>query len=1170
LQRAVTDARFQVTVLSDSSARAQTLAQGGGWRQGRVVKFIRKSRWLTLFAYWVDTNLVRPAGSGLSAAVRAAVIPVISGFFTVVYYFRGAAPRFTEADKLVRAELDQGRKPVLLFAHDYLAIPTLARFGAEFAQQPENADKFALVVPNATVEAALKPIAGSAKIINMQRFWLDQSIDIANHDAVNKVMNGIRAVRDTRLSDDSRRFDLFESMTMDLHIELVLMMRLAGAMQAAVDEGRETIAVCMHLALDQQWCCQEVLKSDSRPNVSVLSTTRESEFMFHVPDGRPSVAKMIERARKRVVSSSPEADTTEKSRRDHTRHRDPRRVALISDTAPGTHFWPTVVNLAFASKDAGCAMRGLVDNPAVANELRKEGIKVDEFPRAEDAAITPGFGKAYAELLDNLEAATASRVDGDVIGNALQDHVITRLAYSGNDFRSVLVNYRTREKVEEWLLNNRVGAIVVAPHWGRLAWAAAAAATALDIPCSSTPAVSVAGNSASIVGWNWLALVGCYGMQCKEAFLALGYPPERLQLTGSVGLDRVLQFPQAQARLRLGTYANLAEGGRRVVLYATSGVNKNEREVLAKVIEFCRNPDAEAALVIRPHHSIGRSLYEETVTAVLGSSARRRAVVTAEGTAHDNIIAADIVITDFSTIGAEAVLLGRPLLVINTTGQPFPANNYADLGVAVQASSLDEINPLLFRLRDEGAFWPNARESVEAFTEAYNWGGGQAGKRLLGALGKLADDALMRVNPNAEPSLLRPGESPSWDDDDVPAVEAVPDGDGSAHVDTAQDQSAVALTSQLPPLAEIARASVTSDDVGAFAIQQGTSLRDTIALIDRNGSGIAVVVDPAMRLLDVVTDGDIRRAILGGIALTEPVSKVVEAKTADGKVHKPVAGRIEDPPEFLLMLMERLVLHQLPLLDREGRVKRIVHRDALSARPLVKPGTRAVVMAGGFGTRLRPLTERIPKPMLKVAGRPILEHSVRRLVLAGFDRIFITLHYLPEVITDHFGDGSRFGTKIEYVNETTPLGTAGSVALTDHGGSPMLIMNGDVMTDLNYVALMDFHQATEAAITMAGAPYEVGVPYGVVAIDDTNNVTGLQEKPIQRFYINTGIYVASPAALGLIPTNTVYNMTDLVEEAIRSGLRAKLYAMHEYWRDIGRIEDLQRANLEMGQDRTIR
>jgi dTDP-glucose pyrophosphorylase len=385
-----------------------------------------------------------------------------------------------------------------------------------------------------------------------------------------------------------------------------------------------------------------------------------------------------------------------------------------------------------------------------------------------------------------------------------------------------------------------------------------------------------------------------------------------------------------------------------------------------------------------------------------------------------------------------------------------------------------------------------------------------------------------------------------------------------------QDQTSLAFTRKTLSGQRAAGSVAAGDDLSAFAVNLGTSLRDTIALIDRNGSGIAVVVDEGARLVDVVTDGDIRRAILLGITLTEPVSHVVEAKTADGKTHRPVTGRIEDPPEFLLLLMERLVLHQLPLLDREGRVRSIVHRDALSARPLVEPGTRAVVMAGGFGTRLRPLTERIPKPMLKVAGRPILEHTIRRLVLAGFDKIFITLHYLPEVIIEHFGDGGCFGTKIEYIHETKPLGTAGSVSLADHGRSSILIMNGDVMTDLNFVAFLDFHRTTEAAITMAGAPYEVGVPFGVVTMDGANNVTGLQEKPIQRFYINTGIYAASPAALALIPANAVYNMTDLVEEVIKSNLRAKLYAMHEYWRDIGRIEDLQRANLEIGQQRTNR
>jgi dTDP-glucose pyrophosphorylase/CBS domain-containing protein len=658
-------------------------------------------------------------------------------------------------------------------------------------------------------------------------------------------------------------------------------------------------------------------------------------------------------------------------------------------------------------------------------------------------------------------------------------------------------------------------------------------------------------------------------LQCRDAFLALGYAPGQLQLTGSIPLDQTIQLTREKARERLKTYEAMAAGNRQIVLYATSGVNKDESDILAKIVEFCSASNGRVVLIIRPHHSIGRNKYDMALSAIPEALKDGIVTISSEGSAQVSIAASDVVITDFSTIGAEAVLIGRPLLAVNTSGAPFAANNYADLGVAVQASSLDEIGPLLQRLLAEGAFWPNAGESLKKFTDAYNWGSdGQAGRRLLTALDELADRAQARLQKRiAEQGLLTPAKTGSSRGSDVPARLATPDNEISASDVMKQSQD---LPMPAGQVRRIDGASAAGEDLSAFAVHRDTSLRDTIALIDRNGSGIAVVIDEATRLLDVVTDGDIRRAILGGIDLAEPVSRVVDAKTADGKTHKPVTGRIEDPPEFLLMLMERLVLHQLPLLDRDGRVKRIVHRDALSARPQVKSGTRAVIMAGGFGTRLRPLTERVPKPMLKVAGRPILEHTVRRLVLAGFEQIFISLYYLPEVITGHFGDGSRFGTRIDYIRESKPLGTAGAVSLADHGDQPMLIMNGDVMTDLNYVGLLDFHHSTGAAITMAGAPYEVGVPYGVAAIDDTNNVTGLQEKPIQRFYINTGIYVASPAALGLIPTDTVYNMTDLVEQAIKSGMPAKLYAMHEYWRDIGRIEDLQRANLEMGQERTIR
>jgi dTDP-glucose pyrophosphorylase len=349
----------------------------------------------------------------------------------------------------------------------------------------------------------------------------------------------------------------------------------------------------------------------------------------------------------------------------------------------------------------------------------------------------------------------------------------------------------------------------------------------------------------------------------------------------------------------------------------------------------------------------------------------------------------------------------------------------------------------------------------------------------------------------------------------------------------------------------------------AYTVTPSTSLRDTIGVIDRNGAGIAIIVGDNDLFLNLVTDGDIRRAILQGGDLNEPIQSVLDLRAVIN-TRPPITALVDDPDDFVLTLMERVGVHQMPLLDGDGRLIRVAVRDLLTMRPRISGGNAAVVMAGGFGTRLRPLTETVPKPMVPVVGRPILEHTVRRLVQAGIERIFISVHYLPEVITNHFGDGAKFGCEISYITEATPLGTAGAVGLADHGGEALLVMNGDVMTDLDFVALFNFHNDHGAAITMAGSPYEVGVPYGVMNVEGSD-VTGLQEKPIKRFYINTGIYVVSPEACGKIPADTFFNMTDLIDRALADKDPVKVYAMHEYWRDIGRIEDLQRVNLELGQ-----
>lgn len=349
-----------------------------------------------------------------------------------------------------------------------------------------------------------------------------------------------------------------------------------------------------------------------------------------------------------------------------------------------------------------------------------------------------------------------------------------------------------------------------------------------------------------------------------------------------------------------------------------------------------------------------------------------------------------------------------------------------------------------------------------------------------------------------------------------------------------------------------------------YLASENWTLRDTMRVIDSNGAGIAIVVDEGQNCLDVLTDGDIRRAIINRIDPDGPVHKVLDLKRSINS-RGPVIARLDDPREFILLLMERFGIHQVPLTDAEGRVRKVVHRDELSAIPQVGRGHSAVIMAGGFGMRLRPLTETTPKPLLKVAGRPIIEHSVLRLVQCGIEKIFITVHYRAEDIVAYFGDGSRFGAKIEYIHETTPMGTAGSVRRARANGNPMLIMNGDVMTELNFADLFEFHREHNAAITMAASPYEVGVPYGVINVEGVNAVA-LEEKPIKRFFINTGIYIVSPEVGARIPDDKVYNMTDLIDALLSERGAVKVYAMHEYWRDIGRIEDLQRVNMELARN----
>ena len=345
-----------------------------------------------------------------------------------------------------------------------------------------------------------------------------------------------------------------------------------------------------------------------------------------------------------------------------------------------------------------------------------------------------------------------------------------------------------------------------------------------------------------------------------------------------------------------------------------------------------------------------------------------------------------------------------------------------------------------------------------------------------------------------------------------------------------------------------------SRDVSGILVDLEATVRDTVTAIDRGTVGLALLVDAEGRLLATFTDGDVRRAMLAGIDLDASVSALFERREGDPLTLHPGATASE-----LLELMSRHSLRHMPLIDDAGRPVGLAVLDDLvdeTALPL-----RAMVMAGGFGKRLGELTQALPKPMLPVGGRPLLERIIGQLRTAGVDRVHVTTHYKPEEIVGHFRDGSDFGVQIEYVNEAEPLGTAGAIGLIADDEHPLLVLNGDIVTDVDFRALLDFHTEHEADMTVGVWPYEVQVPYGLVETDGVR-VTGIREKPVIRSFVNAGIYLLGSELCRSIPSGEHLDMTDLIERAVAEGSRVISFPLREYWLDIGELEAYERALLD--------
>ena len=337
-------------------------------------------------------------------------------------------------------------------------------------------------------------------------------------------------------------------------------------------------------------------------------------------------------------------------------------------------------------------------------------------------------------------------------------------------------------------------------------------------------------------------------------------------------------------------------------------------------------------------------------------------------------------------------------------------------------------------------------------------------------------------------------------------------------------------------------------------------LVEAVKAIEATRRRIAVVTDDHGRVIGTLTDGDVRRCLLAGGSLDTAVSRAMNST--------PVTADVNSPRGYLIDLLRHANILALPLVDRSGIFQHVVHLADLGHEETLDDARGfafAVIMAGGEGARLRPMTDEVPKPMLDIGGVPVLARQIERLARSGIQRVYISVNYLGHVIEQHFRDGADFGVDIRYVREQERLGTAGALSLLpEHPSAPVLVMNGDILTTSDFGSLFAFHQSCGAHITVAAVDYRVNIPYGVLQTDGAF-VSGVTEKPSQRFLCNAGIYAVSPTALGLLQKSEFQNVTDLIQRCLDRHMPVAVFPVHEYWSDVGTPDDLAKARAMFAQ-----
>ena len=335
-------------------------------------------------------------------------------------------------------------------------------------------------------------------------------------------------------------------------------------------------------------------------------------------------------------------------------------------------------------------------------------------------------------------------------------------------------------------------------------------------------------------------------------------------------------------------------------------------------------------------------------------------------------------------------------------------------------------------------------------------------------------------------------------------------------------------------------------------VSKTTTIRDALEVMGRGRRQIALVVDQNRKLLGTITDGDVRRGILNEVSLDQLVTMIMH--------QDPLTVSEDVLKSDQIRLMREKGIHHLPIVNPGGKVIELISMDDLLISEVSVKSNMAVLLVGGLGTRLRPLTEDTPKPLIPVGGRPVLETIVQQLRDHGIHQMLFAVNHMAEAIKKHFGNGEKFDVRIDYMEEKTPLGTAGPLGLLPkRPKQPFIVMNGDIITNIDFSGFLSHHTENSAVASVAMRTYETEVPYGVIE-NEGYRITDIAEKPKRRQQVSAGIYVFEPKVLDHINANQPLGMPDLLKKLIRSGDNVVGFPIHEYWVDIGRLEDLHRAS----------